>query len=80
MHLQNVVAGAGDGKLEGVKADAPPATREDGERIQQAGRRQVVCHDALLQDGRQGQLRGVSEQSAAPGPAREAPARTSAPP
>ena len=44
---KKVVAGAGDGQLEEVKADAPTATRWNGERVQQAGRRQVVCLDAL---------------------------------
>ena len=47
MHLQEVVAGAGDGQLEEVQADAPAATRRDQQGVQQAGRRQVVCLDAL---------------------------------
>ena len=34
-------------ELEEVKADAPTATRGHGERVQQAGRRQVVGLDAL---------------------------------
>ena len=47
MRLQKVVAGAGDGRLEEVQADAITAMRWNGERVQQAGRQQVVCLDAL---------------------------------
>ena len=47
MHLQKVVAGAGDGQLEEVQADAPAATRRDRQGVQQTGRRQVVCLDKL---------------------------------
>ena len=47
VHLQIVVAGAGDGQLEEVQADAPAATPPtwDGERKRQAGRRHVICLD-----------------------------------
>ena len=47
MHLQIVVAGAGDGQLEEVQADAPAATPPTwgGERKRQAGRRHVICLD-----------------------------------
>ena len=47
MHLQEVMAGAGGGQLEEVKADAAAAARRHGEGEQQAGRRQVVGLDAL---------------------------------
>ena len=36
----------GSSGLEEVKADAPTVARWNGERLQQAGRRQVVCLDA----------------------------------
>ena len=47
MHLQKVMAGTGDGQLEEVQADAPAAARGDRQGVQEAGRRQVVCLDAL---------------------------------
>ena len=47
MQLQKAVAGAGDGRLEEVQADAPSASRWDRQREQRAGRRQVVGLDAL---------------------------------
>ena len=41
-HLQKVVAGEGDGQLEEFEVNSPAATRGNGERVQQAGRWQVV--------------------------------------
>ena len=41
------MAGAGDGQLEEVQADTPAAARGDRQGVQQTGRRQVVCLDAL---------------------------------
>ena len=46
VHLQKVVA-AGDGQLEEVQAEAPAAERGGRQGVQQAGRRQLVCLDAL---------------------------------
>ena len=43
-----VVAGAGDGQLGEVEADAPAATRQSGGRVQQAGWRQVVRRNSAL--------------------------------
>ena len=47
MRLQKVVAGAGHGQLEKVEAGASTATLGNGERVQQAGRLQMICHDVL---------------------------------
>ena len=41
VHLHKVAAGAGDGQVEEVEADAPAATLCNGERVRPAGRRQV---------------------------------------
>ena len=43
MHLQKVVAGAGDGQLEDVQPDIPAAACGDRQGVQQTGRRQVIC-------------------------------------
>ena len=58
--LQNVVAGAGDGQLEEVQADAPAAARAN--RGQQAGRRQVVL--SALTRRHVGQVRTYSSTAA----------------
>ncbi len=47
MDLQKVMAGAGGRELEEAEADAATAARRNRERVQQAGRGQMIGLDAL---------------------------------
>ena len=63
MHLQKVVAGAGDGQLEEVQPDTPAAERGDRQGVHPIGRRQVVCLYALTCRRQAGPLHRAARQS-----------------
>ena len=71
MHLQKVMAGAGEGQLEEVQTYAPTAARWNGEEVQQVVRRQVVYLDALTRQAGAHVFLHSSRQAGPPQAARQ---------